>query len=213
MMRVLGTAVAVLLFISSTLSFTAITPRPAVAGITMIGQGFVSGAATDKSGLAGVICQAGAPANCVSKAIFGGFGSDVAYTGHDNVFIAAPDRGPFDGLTDVPYLDRIHFLHITTDVGAPFPNIHSILLDTRFLKNEANEIFVGAAGAFDNRFDPEGIRVSPHGKFYISDEYGPYILEFNRQGHLIRRLALPLKYVTLNKARIHIPLCNQVTTA
>lgn len=198
MMRVLGTAVSVLLFISSTLSFSPTTPRAAVAAITMIGQGFVSGAATDKSGLTGVICQAGAPANCVSKAIFGGFGSDVTYTGHDNVFVAAPDRGPFDGLTDVPYLDRIHFLHLTTDVGAPFPNIHSILLDTRFLKNEANEVFVGAAGAFENRFDPEGIRVSPHGTFYISDEYGPYILEFNRQGHLIRRLPLPPKFAIAN---------------
>lgn len=198
MMRVLGTAVAVLLFISSTLSFSPTTPRPAVAGITMIGQGFVSGAATDKSGLSGVICQAGAPANCVSKAIFGGFGSDVTYTGHDNVFVAAPDRGPFDGLTDVPYLDRVHFLHITTDVGAPFPNIQTRLLDTRFLKNEANDIFFGAAGAFENRFDPEGIRVSPHGTFYISDEYGPYILEFNRQGHLMRRLALPPKFAIAN---------------
>lgn len=198
MMRLLGTAVAVLLFISSTFSFSLTTPRSAVTGITMIGQGFVSGAATDKSGLTGVICQAGAPANCVSKAIFGGFGSDVTYTGHDNVFVAAPDRGPFDGLTDVPYLDRIHFLHITTDVGAPFPNIHSILLDTRFLKNKANEIFVGAAGAFDNRFDPEGIRVSPRGTFYISDEYGPYILEFDRQGHLMRRVALPPKFAIAN---------------
>lgn len=197
-MRVLGTAVAVLLFISSTLSFSSSIPRPAVAGITMIGQGLVSGSATDKSGLTGVICQAGAPANCVSKAIFGGFGSDVTYTGHDDVFIAAPDRGPFDGLTDVPYLDRIHFLHITTEVGAPFPNIRTVLLDTRFLKNEANEIFVGAAGSFENRFDPEGIRVSPRGTFYLSDEYGPHLMEFNRQGHLIRRLELPAKFAIAN---------------
>jgi hypothetical protein len=99
------------------------------------------------------------------------------------------DRGPFDGLTDVPYLDRFYFLHITTDVGAPFPNIRTVLLDTRFLKNETGENFVGAAGSFvaDSeletlRLDPEGIRVSPHGTFYISDEYGPYLFEFNRQG-------------------------------
>ena len=197
-MRVVGTVVAVLLFISSTLSFSSTTPRPVTAGITMVGQGFVSGAASDKSGLSGVICQAGVPASCVLKAIFGGFGSDVAYTGHDNVFMAAPDRGPFDGLTDVPYLDRVHFLHITTDVGTPFPNIHTLLLDTRFLRDDANDIFVGAAGSFANRFDPEGIRVSPHGTFYISDEYGPYILEFNRQGQLLRRLALPPKFAITN---------------
>src|SRR6266511_805675 len=78
-------------------------------------------------------------ANCVPEAIFGGFGSDLPYTGHDNVFIAAADRGPFDGLTDVPYLDRFHFLHITTDVGAPFPNIHTVLLETQLLKNELNQ--------------------------------------------------------------------------
>jgi glycerol uptake facilitator-like aquaporin len=43
------------------------------------------------------------------------------------------------------------------------------LLDTRFLKNENGENFVGAAGAFVTndelatlRLDPEGIRVSPH---------------------------------------------------
>jgi hypothetical protein len=46
----------------------------------------------------------GAPANCVPKELLGGFGSALTYTGHNNVYVAAPDRGPFDGLTDVPYL-------------------------------------------------------------------------------------------------------------
>src|SRR5499426_1351588 len=106
---------------------TNIREPQATPGITLIGKGLVNGTALDKSGLTGNICQAGVPTNCVPEAIFGGFGSDLSYTGHDNVFIAAPDRGPFDGLTNVPYLDRIHFLHITTDVGAPFPNIHTTL--------------------------------------------------------------------------------------
>src|SRR6185295_20163065 len=139
--------------------------------------------------------------NCVPKAIFGGFGSDLTYTGHNDVFIAAPDRGPFDGLTDVPYLDRVHFLHITIDVGASFPNIHTLLLETRILENEVDQTFVGAAGAFDVnssfrtlRLDQEGIRVGFNGDFYISDEYGPYLFEFDRQGHLIRRIAVPAKF-------------------
>jgi hypothetical protein len=175
--------------------------RTATSSITLIGKGVISGTAVDKSGLTGNICQAGVLANCVPKAIFGGFGSDLTYTGHDSVFISAPDRGPFDGLTDTPYLDRVHFLHITTDVGAPFPNIHTLLLDTRFLKNEFGQTFVGAAGAFDAssefatlRLDPEGIRVGPEGTFYISDEYGPYVFEFNRQGHLIRPINVPSKF-------------------
>ena len=205
MLRVLGLALAVITLITSTLSFSAPNSRLLPAGITLIGKGVVSGSALDKSGLTGNICQASAPANCVPKAIFGGFGSDISYTGHDNVFIAAPDRGPFDGLTDVPYPDRFYFLHITTNVSAPFPNIRTVLLYTRFLKNQNGENFVGAADSFvvndefaTLRLDPEGIRVSPHGTFYISDEYGPYIFEFNRQGHLLRRIEVPSKFFISN---------------
>src|SRR5678816_3604332 len=149
MLRVLATALAVISLTTATLCFSAPNGSALTPGITLIGKGVVSGSALDTSGLAGNICQESAPANCVPKAIFGGFGSDLTYTGHDNVFIAAPDRGPFDGLTDVPYLDRVHFLHMTTELGAPFPNIHTLLLDTRFLENQAGQTFVGAAGAFD----------------------------------------------------------------
>jgi len=207
MTRIWSTALTVLAFTASILWVSA-WPSPTRAanpGITLIGKGLVDGTLLDKSGLTGNICQAGVPTNCVPKAIFGGFGSDMTYTGHDNVYIAAPDRGPFDGLTDVPYLDRFYFLHITTDLDAPFPNIHTLLLDTRFLKNEFGETFVGAAGSFNLnnplatfRFDPEGIRIGPNGTFYISDEYGPYIFEFDRQGHLLRRIAVPSKFFIAN---------------
>jgi Esterase-like activity of phytase len=205
MLRILSTALAVLAITTATLFYPTRTRAALTPGITLIGKGIISGTGLDKSGLTGNICQQSAPANCVPKAIFGGFGSDLTYSGHDNVFIAAPDRGPFDGLTDVPYLDRVHVLHITTDVGAPFPNIRTVLLDTRLLQNEFSQPFVGAAGAFvqDNelatlRLDPEGIRISPQGTFYVSDEYGPYLFEFNRQGHLQRRISLPGKFFITN---------------
>src|SRR4030095_1671185 len=109
MKRFCAGVIVLLILMSSVLGV--VTP-----GITLIGKGVVSGTALDKSGLTGNICQASDPTNCVPKSIFGGFGSDLTYTGHDNVFIAAPDRSPFDGLTDVPYLDRFFFLHITTGV-------------------------------------------------------------------------------------------------
>ena len=198
MIRVLASALCALTLFTSTISFSAPVPKPLTPGITLVGKGVVSGAALDTSGLTGNICQSGAPANCVPKAIFGGFGSDISYTGHDNVFIAAPDRGPFDGLTDVPYLDRFYFLHITIDIDAPFPNIRTVLLDTRFLKDQGGENFVGAAGSFAQRFDPEGIRVSSQGTLYVSDEYGPYLFEFNRQGHLLRRIEVPVKFFIAN---------------
>jgi hypothetical protein len=203
MKRIHGIALAVVTLFSS--AFGVAYPP---AGITLIGKGLVPGAALDKSGLTGNICQAGNPANCVPKSLFGGFGSALTYTGHNQVYIAAPDRGPFDGLTDVPYLDRVHFLKITTDVGAPFPNIRVALLDTRLLRNERGEIFVGAASSIESaagffnrrhergplRFDPEGIRSGLLGTFFISDEYGPDVLEFDIFGRLLRRLNVPSKY-------------------
>jgi len=79
-----------------------------------------------------------------------------------------------------------------------FPIFAQCLLDTRFLKDHGDENFVGAAGAFDARLDPEGIRVSPQGTFYVSDEYGPYLFEFNREGHLLRRIEVPSKFFIAN---------------
>ena len=221
MVLTLRGAIAFLTLIGAISAFTVVSPAVAAvtAGITLIGKGVISGNALDKSGLTGDICIPGVtppldppdPTKCIPKATFGGLGSDLTYTGYDNVFIAAPDRGPFDGLTNEPYLDRFHVLHITTEVGAPFPNIHTVLLDTRFLNNESGQTFVGAAGSFASnnpldlatlRLDPEGIRVSPSGTFFISDEYGPYVFEFDRQGHLLRRLAVPTKFFIANPSAV-----------
>src|ERR1700752_27224 len=78
-------------------------------GVTLIGTGFIPGTALDRSGLAGKsICQKDDETVCIDQATFGGFGSGVTYTGFNNLFIATPDRGPFDGRTDVPYKDRFH---------------------------------------------------------------------------------------------------------
>ena len=96
-------------------------------------------------------------------------------------------------------------LNNKTDVGKPFPNIRTTLLDTRLLKNEWNQTFVGATSAFNLnnpratlRLDPEGIRVGVLGTLLISDEYGPYMFEFGPNGRLLRRLDVPDSYAILN---------------
>lgn len=206
MIRVLKKAFAVLTLVVL-LTLNASNLWAATPGITLIGKGTVSGAALDTSGLRGFICQDGNPTNCVPKAIVGGFGSALTYTGYYDVFLAAPDRGPFDGLTNVSYRDRVYFFRIRTLTHAPFPNIKVELLETRLLKNQYDQPLVGAAGSlgfsFDSafpslRFDPEGIRVGPNGTFFISDEYGPYIFEFDRLGRLLRRIAVPSKFLIAN---------------
>jgi hypothetical protein len=176
------------------------TLRGTDAGVTLIGMGAVPGDALDRSGLDGDICQRDNTKNCIPRATLGGFGSALAYTGHDNVFLAVPDRGPFDGRTNVPYADRFHFLHMVVDVGVPYPNIRVTVLDTRFLR-DGNRRLLGDSSAFDadplatRRFDPEAVRVGPDKTFYVSDEYGPYLYQFDRDGYLIRRLPVPSKFL------------------
>ncbi|MEH2325607.1 MAG: esterase-like activity of phytase family protein [Nostoc sp.] len=50
------------------------------------------------------------------------------------------------------------------------------------------------------RFDPEGVRVSNSGEqIFISDEYGPYIYQFNRNtGRRMRVFNLPTKFAVSN---------------
>ena len=178
-------------------------------GITFIGRGEIPGNLADKSGLTGSICQASDATNCIPNATLGGLGSAITYTGFDNVFLAVPDRGPFDGRTDVPYLDRFHFLHLILDTtknpNTGVLNISWNLLDTRLLRSEGHKNFVGASSAFSAvnplaafRLDPEGVVVTPAGTIIISDEYGPYIYEFNREGHLVRRIPVPVKFLINN---------------
>jgi hypothetical protein len=51
------------------------------------------------------------------------------------------------------------------------------------------------------RLDPEGIRVSNDGRsIFVSDEYGPYVRQFDRQtGALIRSFALPNNFAVTNQ--------------
>jgi hypothetical protein len=167
-------------------------------GIALVGVGGVPGTAIDKSGLAGQsICKLDDATSCIDQATFGGFGSALTYAGFDRLFVAVPDRGPFDGRTDVPYRDRMHFLRITTKVGQPFPNITTSLLATRFLK-AGSQALVGSSSDFDRRFDPEGVSVGVLGTIFTSDEYGPYINEFLGTGHLLRRIRVPERFFIEN---------------
>lgn len=59
------------------------------------------------------------------------------------------------------------------------------------LKGAGNQPLVGDSSSFADRFDPEGVVVGADGSVVVSDEYGPHILQFNRQGHLLRRIAVP----------------------
>jgi len=61
-----------------------------------------------------------------------------------------------------------------------------------------------SADARDARFDPEGIRLSNNGRFvYISDEYGPYLYQFDRaSGARVRAIKLPANLAVPHKSAL-----------
>lgn len=168
----------------------------AQGAISFIGKGSIPGAARDNLGLTDPIDANGTPQN-----LMGGFGSGLAYTGFGDLYVAAPDRGPGDGAST--YLDRFYRLQITIDPLAQ--TVTPKLLSTHLLSKGPDfpgQIFTGSATAFDAtnspaslRFDPEGIRVGRTGTIYISDEYGPFVYEFDASGNRRRSLTIPPKFL------------------
>ena len=108
----------------------------------------------------------------------------------------------------MPYKDRFQLLHMTVDTKATsFPDVSTVLVATRFLRDEWRRNFVGDAYAFDTshpfntlRFDPEAVAVSPFGNFFVSDEYGPYVREFGRNGQLIGAFRCRRNSVSIRRA-------------
>lgn len=158
----------------------------AQAEITLFAKGTIAGSAIDGSGLTDVLGD-GTPHNRA-----GGFGSAITYTGVGNRFLATPDRGPADGT--VNYLDRMYTLDIPMTPGTLTPRLTATVM----LKNGEGDNLSGFSALFNSenpadalRFDPEGVRVGFNRKIYISDEYGPYLYEFDGTGVRTRAIKLP----------------------
>jgi hypothetical protein len=128
----------------------------------------------------------------------GGFGSGIAYTGVGTKYVATPDRGP-SGKTS--YANRYYLFDIVIDKGGAGVDVRLIAAKT--LSNESGQPFVGTERVFEsgntvsNRaLDPEAIRSSGRGTFFLSDEYGPFISEFDADGKELRKLPVPAKFVS-----------------
>ena len=175
----------------------AATDLASAAAIELIGVGAVPGTTSDGLSLDPPVLEDGTPHDRM-----GGFGSAISYTGVGHRYIATPDRGPADGTTS--YRDRYYLIDIAVTPGAATPVAVSLVTATP-LSNELGQGFTGSSAAFDAtnspaslRFDPEGIRVSPYGTFFVSDEYGPFVYEFNAAGRRIRTLSVPAKFLIAN---------------
>jgi len=134
-----------------------------------------------------------------SGTTIGGIGSGMVYDRKNDLFYATTDRGAGDGT--LPYSPRIAVLKIRRTGDKLEPQ----LLKTIVLRDQSGRPMTGlipndptasTPRMKDGRtcLDPEAIALAPDGTFYLTDEYGPYLYQFSRQGRMLRRLALPAEF-------------------
>ncbi|MBX3402515.1 MAG: esterase-like activity of phytase family protein [Phycisphaeraceae bacterium] len=169
-------------------------------GVELIARCEVSAQASDLSGLDNLI------GNNIPHDRFGGWGSAIAWTGQGNRYIVASDRGPGDGAS--AFRCRVHIVEIdlpadrpTTDRRPRTPEAAFRLVETIMLTTSDGRPFWGNTGNYNRndqksglRLDPEGVGTSPSGTLWLSEEYGPWIDEFDMSGRHLRRIAPPEKF-------------------
>jgi hypothetical protein len=167
----------------------------ASAKIVVLATGTIPGDATDLSGLTDKLAD-GTPHDRL-----GAMGSGIAWTGDGDRYVMVVDRGPKDGA--VAWRCRFHTFDISIKAGEP---IKPRLVSTTQLNGPSGKPYIGLASAFGEgagdglRLDPEGIRVARNGNLFISDEYGPFVMEFDRDGKQRRLLRVPEKFEIDNPA-------------
>lgn len=129
-----------------------------------------------------------------------GFFSDIFYDAKRKHWWGLSDRGPGGGT--LGYDARVQRFKL--DINKVTGKIsHFKILQTLVLKDEAGNPLSGLApfpnNVLGNSIDPEGFVVHPkNGHFLVSDEYGPSLYEFNREGIRIRSFTIPDNLIPRN---------------
>lgn len=124
-----------------------------------------------------------------------GFFSDLYYDPNRDEWWGLSDRGPGGGL--LSYETRLQ--RFTLDVWGNGAISNFAVQETiRFTGpgGALNGLAPNPSGVLGRSFDPEGMVVNPlTGNILVSDEYGPSVYEFSRNGTLVRQYTIPANLV------------------
>lgn len=183
----------------------------ASADVTYIGRAAIGGTGTDFSNTGGIPLESG-----VRHDALDGFGSAIAYTGYQNRFMLAADRGPnaqaypggaaVDNTTSYRTRAQVFDINFAPTGNPNVFGVNTNPVNTILFRNEAGQNLTGLSSGFTGtnptnnlRLDPEGARVGRNGHIFVSDEYGPNVYEFNpATGERVRSFALPSRYYVSN---------------
>jgi hypothetical protein len=131
-----------------------------------------------------------------------GYFSDIYYDNVRNEWWALSDRGPGGGT--ISYDTRVQ--RFTVDINNTTGQISNFnVAQTVKFTDGAGNAFNGLApnptDVLGRSFDPEGLVIDPtSGHLFVSDEYGPSVYEFNRNGTLVRTFTTPANLIPRNGA-------------
>ncbi len=124
-----------------------------------------------------------------------GFFSDIYYDPNRREWWGVSDRGPGGGLLN--YETRVQRFTVDVAANGAISNFQ-IAQTVKFQDTAAagsaplNGIAPAPGNVLGRAFDPEGVVVHPTtGNLLVSDEYGPSLIEFDRNGVLLRRFTTP----------------------
>jgi hypothetical protein len=125
-----------------------------------------------------------------------GYFSDIYYDPNRDEWWGLSDRGPGGGV--LSYGTRVQRfavdIHPVTGAISRFRIVETVQFQNK-LGEPLDGIAPGSAvdaSNLGNSFDPEGLVVHPAtGNLLVSDEYGPSLYEFHRDGTLVRAFKIP----------------------
>jgi hypothetical protein len=133
-----------------------------------------------------------------------GYFSDIYFDPQRYQWWGLSDRGPGGGTLNYQTRVQRFRLNIDNTTGA----ISDFrILQTVIFKDEAGNPMDGIAptptNILGNAFDPEGFVIGPHNHhFYVSDEYGPSLYEFNDKGTRVRAFTTPANLIPRSDANV-----------
>jgi hypothetical protein len=165
--------------------------QTSLATTELIGQVRLPGSVSDRSGLVGLL-ETNTPINA-----FGGL-SAIDYTGRDDRYLVLSDRGAGDGAASFP----CRFHEVTLRVEPQSKTIAFQLKETRLLSDGVGTQLTGSLTQLKEwkseqrcpSYDPEGIRCVSDSTVVISDEYGPHLDLFRRDGRMQSSIRLPSRF-------------------
>jgi len=162
----------------------------ALAQVELVAKIAVPGDARDLSKLRSVATSS------VPQNRLGGFGSAIDFDRETGLVWTAVDRGPADG--ESVYKCRLQVFKL--DIDKASAEVVSTIMLTRDGEPLVGDIrALATEQPLQMRLDPEGLRLIPGGVI-ISEEYGPFIDVFDRDGVHRRRIAPPSRFMVATAA-------------